>query len=38
MKIAPIRFYYQRARIFGWLVLLSIIGYTLFSIFEGNFK
>ncbi len=38
MKIAPVRFYYQRARIFGWLIVLSIIGYMLFSIFEGNFR
>jgi len=36
MKIAPVRFYFQRARIFGWLVLLSIVGYTLFNIFSGN--
>lgn len=37
MKMVPVRFYYQRARIFGWLILLCIIGYTLFSIFTGNF-
>jgi hypothetical protein len=38
MKVAPVRFYYQRARIFGWLMILSIIAFTLVSIFEGNFK
>jgi len=31
MKMVPVRFYYQRARIFGWLVVLSIIAYLLVS-------
>jgi|GEM_PF-2403304 len=34
MKIAPVRFYFQRARIFGWLIALSFIGYLLLSIFN----
>lgn len=32
MKMVPMRFYYQRARIFGWLVVLCIIGYFLSQI------
>jgi len=31
MKIAPVRFYFHRARVFGWLVVLSIVGYMLFN-------
>ena len=38
MKTTPVRFYFQRARIFGWLIVLCIIGYTLFSIFAPYFK
>ena len=38
MKIATARFYFQRARIFGWLMVLSIIGYTLFSTFNATFN
>lgn len=32
MKMVPMRFYYQRARIFGWLIILCIIGYILSKI------
>lgn len=38
MKIAPVRFYFQRARIFGWLIVLSIIGYSIFNLFTVIFK
>lgn len=38
MKSTPVRFYFQRARIFGWMVVLGIIAYTLFNIFSGNFN
>jgi hypothetical protein len=29
MKMVPMRFYYQRARIFGWLVVIAIIAYVI---------
>lgn len=32
MKTAPIRFYFHRARVFGWLLVLSIVGYVLFGL------
>jgi len=38
MKIAPVRFYFQRARIFGWMIVLSIAGYSIFSIFSAIFN
>jgi len=38
MKIDPVRFYFQRARVFGWLMVISLIGYTLFSIFNKAFN
>lgn len=38
MKIIPVRFYFQRAKIFGWLMLLSIIGYVLVKWLEATFR
>ncbi len=38
MKMIPVRFYYQRARVFGWMVVLSVIGYIAFSIFAPYFR
>ena len=38
MKTTPVRFYFQRARIFGWLIVISIIGYSIFSIFIAIFN
>ncbi len=32
MKTIPILFHYQRARVFGWVVLLCIIGYIALNI------
>ncbi|WHZ07971.1 MAG: hypothetical protein OJF59_001724 [Cytophagales bacterium] len=38
MKTAPVRFYFHRARVFGWLVVLCIIGYMLFSVVSPYFN
>jgi len=38
MKIMSAPFYYHRARIFGWLVMLSIVGYTVYNIYLGYIR
>ncbi len=35
MKMMSVPFYFHRARIFGWLVVLSIVGYTVYNIVIG---
>ncbi len=38
MKIMPAPFYYHRARIFGWFVVLSIVGYTVYNVVIANIR
>jgi hypothetical protein len=37
MKIVPVRFQYQKTSIFGWLVMLCIIGYIVFNIVAASY-
>jgi hypothetical protein len=34
MKMVPVRFFYVRARIFGWIIALCIVAYAVSSIYS----
>jgi hypothetical protein len=34
MKMIPVKFYYQRARVLGYMILLSLVGYFIFQFFS----
>lgn len=34
MKMVPVRFFYLRARIFGWIIMCGIIAYVVSALYQ----